>query len=208
MTRGFKLKVVTLVTLGRVPLVVAFFIGALLHSLQPSAAWFTFAFACVVLASLTDLLDGYLARRFKVETRFGAHADPLMDKIFYLVTLPLLVFITGKNDHHTHSAFLLIMTVLFLSRDQWVTFLRSIGSMYQVKGNANWSGKLRTCVNFPLICGLYYFEAAPPAIQFLPALLVYLFEAIAMALNLISLHIYTRLYWPYLRKSASLNPEP
>ncbi len=201
MTNRANLFLVTFITLARFPLVILFFTGALFF-VQFQHAWLFFtSFAMLVLAAFTDLFDGYLARKLNVVTKFGAHADPLMDKFFYLSTLPLLVYVASTNHHDRHAIFLLVMTVLFLSRDQWVTFLRSIGSMYEVSGRANWSGKLRTAINFPMICVIYFVEEAP-ALRIIGDWVMYLLEAAAFISNFISLYIYTRNYWPYLLKST------
>ena len=208
MTTRAKLWFVTLLTVIRFPLVIVFFVGAIVYSstLQP---WlFHFTFISLMLSAITDVFDGYYARKFGVETRFGAHADPLMDKFFYLSTLPLLVFVAAKDHHMAHAIVLLVLTLLFLSRDQWVTFLRSIGSMYNVSGTANWSGKLRTSINFPLVCAIYYFEEAPDSIQVLNQSLIYGCELLAVVVNTVSLYVYTRRYWPYVRRSATLLGTP
>jgi len=202
MTNRRNLFLVNLITLARFPLVILFFIGALMFVRYESAWIFFLSLTLLILAALTDLFDGYLARKLNVVTKFGAHADPLMDKFFYLSTLPLLVYIAGRNQHDTHAIFLLIMTVLFLSRDQWVTFLRSIGSIYNVSGGANWSGKLRTGINFPMICIIYFVEEAP-SLRIISDWVMYAFEAVAFVSNFISLYIYTRNYWPYLIKSTN-----
>ena len=201
-----KLYLVTLVTALRVPLVFTFFAGAIFHAHRPFPWLFALAFGMLVASAVTDLIDGYLARRFGVETRLGSHADPLVDKMFYLISLPLLVYVATKHGHVRHGTFLLVLTVLFLARDQWVTFLRSIGSMFGAPGGAHWLGKVRTCVNFILICAVYYFEESPwPLIN---APLLYSFEIAALGLNLFSLYTYTHRYWPYLRRSAALAPPP
>lgn len=201
-SRSSKFYFVTFMTFGRFPLVLIFFIGAIIHAEMPAPWLFLLSLLALVSSAITDLFDGYFARKFGVVTKFGAHVDPLMDKFFYLISMPLLVFIAMKNDHQTHALFLLIMTAFFLMRDQWVTFLRSIGSIYNVSGNAHWSGKLRTCINFPLICCIYFLEEAP--VTLFHPYVVYSFEVIALIVNLASLYTYTRNYWPYLRKSAEL----
>jgi CDP-diacylglycerol--glycerol-3-phosphate 3-phosphatidyltransferase len=202
MDNRVKLRFVTFLTFVRFPLVLLFFAGAIVYSFTPSTWLFVASFTSLILSAVTDLLDGYFARRFRVVTAFGAHADPLMDKFFYLATFPLLVFVTMKQGHTGHGVLLVVFTMLFLARDQWVTFLRSIGSIYQVSGAANWSGKLRTGMTFPLICAIYYYEVSPwPCI---PAVLLHVFEVLALAVNVLSLVIYTRLYWPYLERSASI----
>ena len=200
MSRRNKLRFVTILTFVRFPLVMLFFVGALVYA-QCRLDWvFGLSLTCLVLSALTDLFDGYYARKLGVVTAFGAHADPLMDKCFYLSTLPLPVFLATKNGHVNHGIFLLVLTILFLARDQWVTFLRSIGSMYNVSGSAHWSGKVRTCLNFPLICCIYYFEEAPHPL--FPAWFIYTFEVLGLIVNMVSLYMYTHRYWPYLRKST------
>ena len=203
--RGKKHAIVTALTAARLPLVLLFFVGALVYELpawNASYALFAVTFLALILSSLTDLFDGYYARKWDVVTTFGAHVDPLMDKFFYLASLPLLVFVAAHNGHWPHATILLVLTLLFLARDQWVTFLRSIGAIYNVSGGAHWVGKLRTASNFPIICAIYYFECAPDAIQFLPLWLIYVAEAYALVLTLYSLWIYTANYWPYLRKAT------
>ena len=197
-----KLRFVTFLTFVRFPLVLFFFVVALVYAGFPETRLFGIAFTSLIASAVTDLLDGYFARKFNVETKFGAHVDPLMDKFFCLSTLPLLVFITTKNGHIPHAIFLLVLTLLFLARDQWVTFLRSIGSMYNVSGSGNWSGKLRTCINFPLICAIYHFEQSP--LRLINAALLHTFEIVALIINIVSVYTYTRRYWPYLHKSANI----
>ncbi len=201
-----KLMFVTFLTVVRFPLVLLFVAGAVVYSLYGKALgkdWiYHVSFYCLACSAITDLFDGYFARRFNVETKFGAHADPLIDKFFYLASFPLLVFVAVRNNHTTDSVILLILTVLFLGRDQWVTFLRSIGSMYNVSGSANWAGKLRTIINFPLICCIYHYEEAPHNI--LNGTFIYAYEALAFGINFLSLYVYTKKYWPYVKQTISL----
>jgi CDP-diacylglycerol--glycerol-3-phosphate 3-phosphatidyltransferase len=207
MDSGSKLRFVTCLTFVRFPLVLLFFAGALVYANGGVADWlFVASFAALVASAVTDLLDGHFARRFNVVTELGAHADPLMDKFFYLATMPLLVFVAATDGHGRHASFLLVLSLLFLVRDQWVTFLRAIGSMYRASGAAHWAGKLRTAVNFPAICGIYFFEEAPERWQFLNPRLIYLVEILALVINVISMVTYTRAYWPYLRRSARVPP--
>ncbi len=202
-TRASKLAWVTLLTMARLPLVMVFFVGAIVYTQRPSNGLFIASVTAMVLSALTDLFDGYLARRFKVETEFGANADPLLDKFFYLATLPLLIFVATHNGNLEHAVILLVLTVCFLARDQWVTFLRSIGSIYNVSGGAHFVGKLRTFLNFPLIALIYLFEESP--VPLVPKLFIYSFEAIALVINFVSIYTYTKWYWPYLKKSVTLS---
>ncbi len=203
-----RLRLVTLITLARVPFVLVFFTCAMVYDGRGGIGWFFAALVALALAALTDLCDGYLARRWDVVTVFGTQADPLMDKFFYLSTLPLLVYLASRTGHTRHAAALLILTLFLLARDQWVSFLRSIGSLYHTHGAANWSGKARTCVNLPLIWAIYYYEAAPAPIQFFPPWVVYGFEIVSFVLNGISAYVYTREYWPALLRVTTCRRAP
>jgi CDP-diacylglycerol--glycerol-3-phosphate 3-phosphatidyltransferase len=207
MSKKSKLAFVTFLTFVRFPLVMFFFVGAIVYNaLEDKPLWLFFiTFISLIASALTDLLDGYFARKFKVTTQFGAHVDPLMDKFFYLASLPLLIFLTSINGHYKYATYMLVLTLFFLARDQWVTFLRSIGSLYNVSGKANWSGKLRTALNFPMICVVYYREEAPAQLQFFPDWFAYAFIIVTIVITAISLIIYNKQYWPYLKKAASID---
>jgi CDP-diacylglycerol--glycerol-3-phosphate 3-phosphatidyltransferase len=197
-----KFTFVLFLTLVRFPLVLLFAAGAVAHVFRPNPWLFYSALSVLVLSTVTDLFDGYFARRFHVESRFGANVDPLMDKFFYVCTLPVLVFVTASHGNAVHSAVLVALTVSLLLRDLWVTFLRSFGAMYDDEGGANWAGKLRTGLMFPMICALFLLEEHPMKL-FSPAV-VYSFEGLAMAINAVSVYVYTRRYWQYLVKSTGL----
>lgn len=201
MSRQVKLMCVTALTLGRAPLVILFMLGALRHASHPHPVLFWYSLVCLVLSAATDLFDGYFARRFQVTSRFGALADPLTDKIFYLVSLPTLMYVIIVKGDMTHGIVMLWFTVFFMLRDQWVTFLRSLGSEYRADVRANWSGKLRTALSFPIVCVVYFDVAS--GFEFLPTALIYTLEAAGVAINAISTMIYTRQYWPYLKRSLA-----
>jgi phosphatidylglycerophosphate synthase len=211
MNKTQKLAFVTFLTFVRFPLVLMFFAGAIVHTYYPLAWLFWLTFLSLVLSALTDLFDGYYARKFGVVTTFGAHVDPLMDKFFYLASLPLLVYImaldsggVGDSSHNLSGA-MLLLTLIFLARDQWVTFLRSIGAIYQADGKANWSGKLRTALNFPMICVVYFVEKAPePFRSWIPRPFAFAFVLLTLGLTIMTLFVYTQQYWPYLKKSAQI----
>ena len=198
------LKIVTGLTLARVPFVFLFALLALVAQRFPEVpliAWT--AFTCLVLAALTDLFDGYLARKWMVASRFGAMADPLMDKVFYIVVFPTLLYLLGRMDdtvEGTHTLVMLLFSVLYLLRDQWVSFLRSVGSTYQADLRANWMGKFRTALSFPIGCAIYLYVAFQP--WYAPRTLMYVLEGAGIVVNLLSIVVYTKQYIPYLRRSV------
>jgi|ERR1043166_2563219 CDP-diacylglycerol--glycerol-3-phosphate 3-phosphatidyltransferase len=206
-TFSFRLKFyfVTGLTLVRVPLIFLFLAVSVFGGYPLSELRFSVASGAMLLSALTDLFDGYFARRFRVTSRLGAYADPMMDKIFYLATFPTMVYLAYRAGQSEQARVLLIMAILFLLRDQWVSFLRSIGAIHNLSANANWSGKARTLISFPTICVIYYALEAPASWPWRPSTNVLLgLESLSMVINLISIAVYTKHFWPAL--SAEWRP--
>ena len=155
--RQLHLLVVNAITFIRVPFILAFLGLALTHGwmtqrftvahtgAQPGSLMAWLALVFLTLSALTDLFDGALARKWKVVTKFGAMCDPLMDKVFYLIVFPTLLWLLpiGKPEERWHALFMVVLTILYLLRDQWVTFLRSVGSLYGADCAASFLGKFR-----------------------------------------------------------------
>ena len=117
--RRTALILVMSLTLARVPLVFLFVAAAVAQAWHPSPGLAAAALALLAVASLTDLFDGLLARRWQVTTRLGMLLDPLMDKVFYLAVLPTLLYLVARHaGWDAHAVVLLAFTVFFLLRDQ------------------------------------------------------------------------------------------
>ena len=202
---------VNALTVSRVPFIVAFMVLAVLAVLRGgSLPLEVLAGFCMFVSGITDLFDGMLARRWRVVSTFGKMADPLMDKVFFIVAFPTLMWIIGWRDvHDPHALVMLVFTVLYILRDQWVTFLRSVGSYYKADNGALWLGKVRTALSFPaagwvyacLAFGRYLPEACMPFLRWS----CYAVEAALIVLNVWSVIYYTRHYAPYL--SQALRPK-
>jgi CDP-diacylglycerol---glycerol-3-phosphate 3-phosphatidyltransferase len=195
-----KFIFVQALTLVRVPLIFLFLAVSVFCRHPLSEFWFLLAFTAMILSAVTDLFDGYFARKFRVTSRLGSYADPMTDKVFYLTTFPTLVYLADQVGQHVHARVLLVLAILFLLRDQWVSFLRSLGALHGLSAKANWSGKARTLISFPTICVIYYYLQAPAHWCCRPPnCVVYGLEGLSMAINLISIAVYTARFWPALR---------
>lgn len=204
-----KRLLVNAITFARIPFVVLFMVLAICHAFidkQPTIFthnpdWIALAATLsLVIASLTDLYDGKLARKWGVVSKFGAMADPLMDKVFYLVVFPTLLWILGRQPSESiHALIMLIFTVLYILRDQWVTFLRAVGSLFNANCGAMWLGKFRTAASFPIACLIYLYASLH--LPYLPQWLIYILEAFLIIVNFWSIIVYTKAYLPYLKKS-------
>ena len=206
MRLGFHSIFVNGLTFSRVPLIFGFMACAVVAQRGGSAWCAATAALLMCLAGLSDLFDGHLARRWRVVSTFGKLADPLMDKVFFIVSFPTLLWLIGaQGENRFHAVLMLVFTVLYILRDQWVTFLRAIASTYQADVSAMWLGKVRTALSFPA-AGLIYlylaFHGMLPAEWNRPFLLaVYAIEVFLIVLNIYSCVVYTRTYWPYMMRA-------
>src|SRR4030043_1493554 len=76
-------------TLGRIILVPPIVILLFFPGRWPSAL----AGAIFLIASLTDYFDGFIARRFKLESSFGRFLDPIADKVLVTAALIMLIYL-------------------------------------------------------------------------------------------------------------------
>lgn len=117
-----------LLSLLRIPLAVLFIQGNV-----------TMRIIAVVIAGLTDALDGFLARRYGLTSRLGTILDPLTDKLFVLTALAVLYF---------ENMISLTEAMTLLSRDAAVVifggYLISKGLYGRYKIEAIWCGKIFT----------------------------------------------------------------
>ena len=172
------------------------------------------AWACLamLLSGLTDAWDGMLARKWKVVSALGKMADPLMDKVFYIVVFPVLVWqVVHQGESEVHALALLFFTILYLLRDTWVTFMRSVGSMFGADGAAMWLGKVRTALSFPGAGWVYMYLAfhrmVSPAWAERWLVSCYVVEAVLIVLTLVSLWTYTAAYRPHLKMALERKPD-
>ena len=197
---------VNTLTFLRVPLIFAWMVLAIVGEFRGSVALGLVAVTMMFFAGLSDLVDGWLARRWNVVTPLGKMADPLMDKVFYVVAFPTLTWLVQRpGESDVHALVMLVFTILCILRDLWVTFMRAIGSMYGADGAAMWLGKVRTALLFPF-AGLIYFytflhRLLPAAGQTACLWGCFAAEAAMIVLNLYSSVAYTRVYLPYLKKA-------
>jgi CDP-diacylglycerol--glycerol-3-phosphate 3-phosphatidyltransferase len=149
--RNFLPNFLTLVRVLIVPVLVVFFV-------QGSTFSRYFATGLFIFAAITDFVDGYLARRWKVTSTFGALMDPLADKLLVMAALVMLV--DAQMPLTARSVLPGWMAVMILAREIWITGLRGWAATMGDVMSASWSGKVKTAlqlVAIPLVA-LYEFE--------------------------------------------------
>ncbi|MDO4800491.1 MAG: CDP-diacylglycerol--glycerol-3-phosphate 3-phosphatidyltransferase, partial [Bacillota bacterium] len=90
-----------------------------------------------VFASVTDFLDGYLARRLKLITNFGKFMDPVADKLLVLSSLMVFVELGELSS---------IVVILIFSRELIVSIFRAIAASQGIVISAGSLGKIKTTV--------------------------------------------------------------
>ncbi|MCH9612021.1 MAG: CDP-diacylglycerol--glycerol-3-phosphate 3-phosphatidyltransferase [Chlamydiia bacterium] len=100
----------------------------------------------IVIAMITDVVDGYLARRFSLVTRFGAFLDPIMDKFFVLFVIGTLVI---QNALSLPEGLLLISRDFALLGFLFYLLFTNSASTYRY-GAIRW-GKVTTALQFILL---------------------------------------------------------
>ncbi|MFY8272531.1 CDP-diacylglycerol--glycerol-3-phosphate 3-phosphatidyltransferase [Pseudoalteromonas sp. SSDWG2] len=114
--------------------------------------WAFFAAAFVFwLASITDILDGYLARKLDQSTPFGAFLDPVADKVMVSAALVLLV-------SHYQTIWMTIPAVIIISREVIISALREWMAEQGKRDDVAVSqlGKVKTAAQMLAIIGLIW----------------------------------------------------
>lgn len=130
------------ITLLRVAFIPAFMVFMYLSGGQTSL-WMWLAFAVFILASITDYVDGQIARKFNQVSDFGKFLDPLADKL--LTIAAMLMFCQWGR----FPAWALMVV---LAREFAVTGLRLVAVGKGKVIAAGWSGKIKTACTMIGLC--------------------------------------------------------
>ncbi len=147
-----------------------------------------------MVISLTDKLDGYLARSRNEVTAFGKFLDPIADKLAVVVALCFLLEVGDV------SAWVLLVIV---SREFLVSGLRMVVASDGVVVAASNLGKWKTAVTMVAICGLLVVRALPPtfAVASVAHTVFHILLWIAVALTAWSGVDYFVSCWPHVSGS-------
>ena len=152
------------ITVARLVMAAAFFviIAVGLSPTDPTnrALWGNIAFSLFIAAALSDIADGYLARKWGVVTDFGRVMDPFVDKVLVLGAFVYLASPKFAEPEWSVSWGLPAptaeincatgvaswMVVLVLARELFVTSLRGVLEARGMAFPADWAGKLKMFV--------------------------------------------------------------
>lgn len=121
-------------------ILIPFFLVALMVDVIPAGKWIALALFCV--ASLTDMLDGKIARKYNLITNFGKFMDPLADKL--LVCSAMIAMIELDRIPCW-------VVIVIIAREFIISGFRLVASDNGVVIAAGWWGKVKTVVQMIMI---------------------------------------------------------
>jgi CDP-diacylglycerol--glycerol-3-phosphate 3-phosphatidyltransferase len=146
-------QVPNILTLGRLVLTVVFLIMILLAPPRyaggelPFPDFLDYAFIIFVVAGLTDMVDGAIARKLGVASKFGRMMDPLVDKVLVCGAFVCFAIIGEPKIFGFSEAFLTVMrwsvAGIVIFREAYVTTLRHIAEARGINFAATFSGKIK-----------------------------------------------------------------
>ena len=135
------------ITLARVAMIPAYLFTMYLSQGQ-AGLWMYLSLAIFIVASLTDFIDGYIARHYNQTTDFGKFLDPLADKLLTIAAMAMFC------EWGVFPAWALMV---ILTREFAVSGLRMVASQKGSVIAAGWSGKVKTASTMVGLCVLMAF---------------------------------------------------
>ncbi|HOJ44514.1 MAG TPA: CDP-diacylglycerol--glycerol-3-phosphate 3-phosphatidyltransferase [Bacilli bacterium] len=107
-----------------------------------------------LIASFSDFLDGYIARKFNLVTDFGKFMDPVADKVLVDASL---IFLMIRPVYAASSQIVVmpLIVIIFIARDLIVDAMRLVASGKKVVVAANIFGKLKTVAQMIAVTFLF-----------------------------------------------------
>lgn len=120
---------------------IPFFVAFLLFDITGAAdKWIALAIFCA--ASLTDMLDGKIARKYNLVTNFGKFMDPLADKLLVCTAMICLVYMDKLN---------VIVVLVIIAREFIISGFRLVASDNGIVIAASYWGKFKTVSQMAMV---------------------------------------------------------
>ncbi len=182
----------TLFRIAAIPVVVVCFYSPIPYARPIAAIIFG-------IAAVTDFIDGWVARRFNQESRFGEFLDPVADKLMVAIVLVMLVQAQASLWED-------IIAMIIIGREITISALRewmaTIGERANVK--VALSGKIKTTLQMFGI-GFMVFEMPLMGINIYKVGFVLLVGAAIMTIW--SMFVYLKAAWPFIAKDEALSAD-
>jgi len=172
--------------------VIPFFIMAIGYN---RSGW---ALTLFLLAGVTDLLDGLIARVWKQQTILGAILDPMADKLLLTAAFVMLAIPDGTKvfpELALTNRIPIYVVIIAISRDVFILLIALV--MYMTMGTTRFPpslpGKLTTAVNVLTICVLLFGNYLGRELVVLGPTMVWLSLAVTLASGFHYIYLATRI---------------
>ena len=176
-------NILTLLRIAAIPVVVVCFYSPLDYARPIAAVLFG-------LAAITDLIDGWVARRYGQTSRFGEFLDPVADKLMVAIILVMLV-------QAQSSWFEDVIAMIIIGREITISALRewmaTIGERANVKVDI--TGKIKTTLQ---MFGIAFMVWKVPVFGIDIYALGFVLLVLAAIMTIWSMIVYLRAAWPFI----------
>jgi CDP-diacylglycerol--glycerol-3-phosphate 3-phosphatidyltransferase/cardiolipin synthase len=180
-------NILTLLRIASIPVVVVCFYSPLDYARPIAAILFG-------LAAITDLIDGWVARKFGQVSRFGEFLDPVADKLMVAIVLVMLVQAQA-------SWFEDVIAMIIIGREITISALRewmaTIGKRANVKVSI--AGKVKTTLQ---MFGIAFMVWKVPIYGIPIYTIGFILLVLAAVMTIWSMIIYLRAAWPFIMEES------
>jgi CDP-diacylglycerol--glycerol-3-phosphate 3-phosphatidyltransferase len=148
-------NILTISRIILIPIIVILYYFQPSYTASPIFSWFNFSLvATYAVVSITDYLDGFIARRMGLTSELGAFLDPVADKLMVSTALILLVDFYPVSSHW----YITLSAIIIITREILVSALREWMGTIGLRSNINvsWIGKVKTFMQIFAILFLLY----------------------------------------------------
>ncbi len=142
---------ISIIRIILIPFMIFFYFASFL----PNSIGKIVALIIFIFASITDMLDGYIARKNNLITDLGKFLDPIADKL--LTTSALLLVVCDQTIPVPYGFFI---AIIIIGRELIISAFRQIAATKNYVMAADWFGKIKTIVqdiSLPFLFLLSYF---------------------------------------------------
>ena len=187
-------NILTVLRIALIPVFVGIFYlphNTFALGIQPTHTLNLIAASVFALASFTDWLDGYWARKYNQTSAFGAFLDPVADKLMVAAALIVLVEFDRVGA---------VVSLIIIGREIAISALREWMATIGKSSNVAVAmiGKIKTAAQMLAILLLLYFD---PVGSFDTALVGTVLIYVGAILTLVSMGYYLKAAWPIIKDS-------
>lgn len=187
-------NILTVLRIALIPVFVGIFYlphNTFALGIQPTHTLNLIAASVFALASFTDWLDGYWARKYNQTSAFGAFLDPVADKLMVAAALIVLVEFDRVGA---------VVSLIIIGREIAISALREWMATIGKSSNVAVAmvGKIKTAAQMLAILLLLYFD---PIGSFNTALVGTVLIYVGAILTLVSMGYYLKAAWPIIKDS-------